>query len=65
MLSDEQKRKDKFEGMISVECPAGPHIAMRMSIERAERADEHVGVKCQECGQVFDWEVPPGNTLDA
>jgi len=58
MLSDEQRRKDKAEGMGSVECPAGSHIAMRMSIERVERADEHVGVKRQECGHVFDWEVP-------
>ena len=58
MLSDEQEREDKAEGMVSIECPAGAHIAMRMSIERVERADEHVGIRCQECRHVFDWEVP-------
>jgi hypothetical protein len=58
MLSDEQKLKDKAEGMVSIECPAGSHIARRFSLERVERADEQVGIKCQECGHVFDWEAP-------
>ena len=58
MLSDEQKFKDKADGAISVECPAGPHIARRISKETAERADEHLGIECRECGHRFDWEVP-------
>jgi hypothetical protein len=44
--------------MVSIECPAGSHIARRFSIERVERADEHVGIKCQECGHIFDWAAP-------
>lgn len=59
MLSDEQRSKDKWDNMVSIECPACSEIADRRPIQAVERTDELVGVMCRACGHRFDWPVPP------
>jgi hypothetical protein len=61
MLSEGQKLRDKLDGLVSVECPRGLHIADRRPIQEVERTDELIGVVCGHCGHRFDWVVPKGD----
>jgi hypothetical protein len=54
----EREFKDKWDGMVTVQCPQGDHVATRLTLQQVEQADDLI-VQCGECGHRFDWHIKP------